>query len=228
MQSWNTKGRAGVAVFDPATRYRITHSRGMVKTCSQQPLLWVVERLIELPFLGGFTGPQQKVELFVCLLFRLIQILPAPPLVLAMLRQDVHKYLRVAAMVFIRLLGGPLHLREAKKVALEDYRKIRVYGSQDLSSSPSLSKTSTQQEQQQRLFSGKRQRQEAEKETLALNEEKNLEESLAHPTRYFITHVDEIGECLFGGLDGEKSSPSEFGTASTQFLGIPLPSIDYY
>lgn len=272
MQYWNTKGRPPVAVFNPSTRHRITHSQIMLTSCAHKPLLWVVENLIELPFVGGLTGPQCKVERFLCLIFRMVQIHPSPSLVLAMLRQDVHKYLRIGALVYIRLLGSSAMLHEAKKIGLEDYRKIRVYGYPDnlsgiLSTSQGSSLLSTaaaQFSQQQEALFGRKKRPRSEFDSLSSSSissevkevlhEKSCEDSVSNhdnlvqegiplSPQYFLTHVDEITACLYGSdfesekqLDAEKEETtqsasslgnSHFSGASTHFLGLPLPSIDY-
>lgn len=227
MTHWNTRGRTAVAVFDPSTRHSITHSQIMITSCAHKPLLWVVEQFIELSFIGGFTGPQRKVERFLCLLFRMLQISPSPSLVLAMLRQDVHKYLRTAALVYIRLLGSSSMLHEAKQIGLADYRKIRVYGyPQDLtgySSMPHgsslLTTAATQLRQQQEALFGRKRRRGlnlenefvpslseegrevdetgVSKEQSGLHE-KSREEVLPHPSQFYLTHVDEITACLYG------------------------------
>lgn len=268
---WNTKGRSAVAVFDPLTRHSITHSQITIRTCVRKPLLWVVEQFIELSFIGGFTGPQRKVERFLCLLFRMLQISPSPSLVLAMLRQDVHKYLRTAALVYIRLLGSSSMLHEAKQIGLSDYRKIRVYGyPQDLTGNSSiphglslLSTASTQLRQQQEALFGRKRRRGVDleneivpslseevrevEETSEFKEESRLREKsnevLPHPSQFYLSHVDEITACLYGGdlRSGKESEVKgvekpycisdhengSFSDSSMYFLGFSLPSIDY-
>ncbi|ORC88975.1 pre-mRNA-splicing factor 38A [Trypanosoma theileri] len=124
---WNLKGRSAVGALDPPTRHRILQSHVMV-SCMHKPLLATVESLITVQYVGGLSGPLQKPEPFICLITRLLQITPDPSIVLAMLHQDVHKYLRVAAMFVIRLIGNESMVREAIRVGWDDYRKIRVYG----------------------------------------------------------------------------------------------------
>eukprot|EP00796_Vickermania_ingenoplastis_P005796 gene5796-4146_t len=239
---WYTRGRQPVAVLDPTTRNKITHSHFYMTTVAHKPLLWVAEQLIELPYVGGITGSLGKVEPFLALLFRMLQIAPAPPLIFAMLRQNVHKYLRVAAMVYLRLLGTNSMIQEAREVGLQDYRKIRVYGyvltsapgeaaSLNLShlSNPSISSISQREMQKQRcLFSGKRPRSETSEafdqpSSTALSPQPTdgaAETEAEYEVQYYITHVDEIAEHLFGV--GTIKGPS-----SMHFLGIPLPSLEY-
>nr|CCC89347.1 conserved hypothetical protein [Trypanosoma congolense IL3000] len=128
--AWNLKGRSAIAVLCPATRHRILQSHAMT-ACIHRPLMATLEDLISVTYVGGLSGPLRKPEPFICLITRLLQVTPSPTVVMAMLRQDVHKYLRVAALFVIRLIGNNAMMREALQVGWDDYRKIRVYGSNE-------------------------------------------------------------------------------------------------
>lgn len=88
--------------------------------------MWVLEAAIELECAGFLYGPNQLPEKFACLLVRILQIAPKPEIVWACLVQDVHKYLRVLAMVVIRLLGNDAMYSAMQAVCFEDYRNIRI------------------------------------------------------------------------------------------------------
>lgn len=246
MLLWDTKGRPAIAVFDPPTRHRISTSRAMSTTLwngKPPPLLWVVEELIErTPYIGGFSGPQRRVERFICLVSRILHICPSPAVVMSMLRQDVHKYLRVAAMVVIRLIGNEAMLCEARSIGLEDYRKVRVYGdrhhttssqeSADLFTSleasavaTSVSSLSQLQQDQLGLMRGvKRSREEIRSDEQKLQRHQEYLASVdlmqLNQSSFFITHVDIIAETLFGKNKNELNG-------SSAFLGLPLPPLDH-
>lgn len=212
----------------------------MITACAQKPLLWVVEELIDLPFVGGLTGPQCKAERFLCLIFRMAQIQPSPSLVLAMLRQDVHKYLRVGALVYIRMFGSSSMLHEARKIGLDDYRKIRVYGFADNLSGVSvesqgfslLSTAAAQLHHQQEILFGRKKRRRSDdglsffplprevedtksstsSDERGENHEQTVEEGLPHSPQYFLSHVDEITAFLYGSdPDGENGHEAKKG-----------------
>lgn len=220
VMQWNTRGRQAVAVFNPVTRHQITHAQSMRIECANKPLLCIIEKLIELKYIGGITGSRQRVELFLSCVFRLLQIHPAPPIILFMLRQDIHKYLRVAALVYIRLLGTPALAEEARRIGFQDYRKIRVYG-QDLTSQASSTRVTPQYEQQRRLFGAgsKRAREEEAVEVLPSPNDGTQLESSSSSVRWYITHVDEVTEALFGKRK-DRAAPQ-------CFLGIPLPLLEW-
>ena len=126
MQKWDLRGRPATAAIQLQQREKIVRSQAWNAVVAK-PLLWVVEQAIDLEVVGGFSGPLQRPHLFVCLVFRALQILPKPELVMEMLRQDTHKYLRVFALCIVRLIGNVEMIKEARNIVEEDYRKIRVH-----------------------------------------------------------------------------------------------------
>ena len=125
MQKWDLRGRPATAAIQLQQRDKIIRSQVWTSVVAK-PLLWVIEQGIDLEVVGAFSGLLQRPHLFVCLVFRLLQILPKPNLVMELLRQDTHKYLRVLALCVIRLIGNADMVKEARCVVEEDYRKIRV------------------------------------------------------------------------------------------------------
>lgn len=223
-----------MAVLDPSTRHRIAHSHVMTR-CANKPLLWVIEELTTIDSVGGLSGPLRRVEYFLCLIMRLLQICPPPSIVLTMLRQDVHKYVRVAALVLIRLIGNAGMQREALARGWDDYRKIRVYGN-----------TTEPKRQSDRDLTGavlgsKRPR---SAESAEVAEREHLEDLMSSgPPHYFLLRMDEVTDRLFGqglGSGPKEESPvaADAPAAATpapgsveeprearSFLGVPLPPL---
>ncbi|KAF8285610.1 putative Pre-mRNA-splicing factor 38 [Trypanosoma cruzi] len=191
---WNLKGRSAVAALDPSTRHRIMQSHAMASSF-HKPLLATLEVLITTQYVGGLTGPLQKPEPFICHVTRLLQITPDPLIVLAMLHQDVHKYLRVAALFIIRLIGNEAMMREAMRVGWEDYRKIRVYGYVE-----DLAGTIDSKE----------------------NNAPDEEEGFVRAPAYGIMCVDEITDRLF---NVGESDINKNGGSGNLWLGLRLPPI---
>jgi hypothetical protein len=123
MFKWDLRGRPAADAIHIQQRDKILRSQ-MWTLVVAKPLLWVVEQAIDIKVVGAFFGPMQRPHLFICLVMRLLKILPKPQLVMEMLRQDVHKYLRVLALVVIRLVGNKAMLDEARVIGEEDYRKV--------------------------------------------------------------------------------------------------------
>lgn len=165
--------------LDPSQREAVQRSLLWLQV-STRPLLWVVERICDVPNLASFSiqrrtisnqkrqGPlldrksQQPVvestsasnsasvssssaaaathlpvgssvdiawespALSLCLFVRLLQINPAPPLVLAMVQQEECKYLRAMALLVVRLIGNRELIVQSLSIALRDFRTVRV------------------------------------------------------------------------------------------------------
>ncbi|KAG5506481.1 hypothetical protein JKF63_05984 [Porcisia hertigi] len=216
--SWNLKGRAAIAALDPPTRYRVLHSHTMTR-CTNKPLLWVLEELTTLRFLGGLAGPLHTANYFICLIARLLQICPSVAIVRVMLVQDVHKYLRAAALLLIRLIGNEELQWEAMRVGWADYRKLCLYGSdpaQEWAESTSATlpgaegvkrdASRTLASSMRPLDSYKRSRAEMEADSGNINpsgaaqisELDKADADAPQPPRYLLIRMDEFTDYVFG------------------------------
>lgn len=251
--SWNLKGRAAIAALDPPTRYRVLHSHTMTR-CTNKPLLWVLEELCNVRYLGGLAGPLHTADYFLCLVARLLQICPAPALVRVMLEQDVHKYMRAAALVLIRLIGHVELQKEALRIGWDDYRKLSLYGSDPaqewaesmIAAAAAAGSSSTPAaptgNQASTLTSSllplqqKRPRTEADSGDKAAHDV----DSAPQPPRYWLVRVDEFTDYLFGAAPlpaetmaattaGARAAVGGAGSSRTLpahvFMGIQLPAL---
>lgn len=125
--AWDLKNRAAIQSIQPQQQQFILRSQEWLRVVGK-PLLWVLERGIELERVGCLFGKGDVVlpDFFVCLVARLLQILPKPEIVLAMVKQDVHKYLRMLGTVVIRLIGNQAMENIAMATCFADFRNIRV------------------------------------------------------------------------------------------------------
>ncbi|KPA75264.1 hypothetical protein ABB37_08569 [Leptomonas pyrrhocoris] len=235
--SWNLKGRAAIAAFDPPTRYRILNSHTMTR-CTNKPLLWVLEELCNLRSLGGLAGPLHAADHFICLVARLLQICPAPAIVRVMLEQEVHKYMRAAALVLIRLIGSASFQKEALRIGWDDYRKLCLYGSdpaQEWAESTTTADADTATGHANTLSSSLLPLQQKRPRTEAEGGAENRD-SAPQPPRYWLVRLDEFTDYLFGTAplpDGLGAEPvaAESGAGRSRtlpahvFMGIQLPAL---
>jgi hypothetical protein len=128
--SWDLKGRSALNSIQPQQQQRILRSQLWLQVVGK-PLLWVIERAIDLERVGCVYGRGDVVlpDLFICLVARVLQILPKPEIVVAMVRQDEHKYLRMLGVVVVRLIGNQALGNMTMEICFEDFRNIRVRGS---------------------------------------------------------------------------------------------------
>ncbi|AYU78396.1 hypothetical protein, conserved [Leishmania donovani] len=242
--SWNLKGRAAIASLDPPTRYRVLHSHTMTR-CASKPLLWVLEELITLRYLGGLSGPLHTANYFICLVVRLLQICPSVAIVRVMLEQDVHKYLRAAALLIIRLIGNVELQREAMRVGWSDYRKLCLYGSdpaQELAESTSntaagaegvtAGTSRTLASSMLPLDHYKRSRAEMEMYSGNRNlasgaqsgESDRASAQVPEPPQYWLIRVDEFTDYLFGVASASTASQGKEPHELSKAPASPPPS----
>ncbi|GET88171.1 hypothetical protein, conserved [Leishmania tarentolae] len=238
LMSWNLKGRPAIASLDPPTRYHVLRSHTMTR-CANKPLMWVLEELITLRYLGGLSGPLHTANYFICLVVRLLQICPSVAIVRVMLEQDVHKYLRAAALLIIRLIGNVELQREAMRVGWSDYRKLCLYGcdpAQELAESTlatAVGAEGTTTGTSKTLASSmlpldhyKRSRAEMEMyggngniASDAQNSESDQDVAQTpQPPRYWLVHMDEFTDYLFGVASASTTSQ---GNAPHELLKTP-------
>ena len=86
----------------------------------------LVDKAVELSFVGGMFGEPRKPTDFSCLLLKLLQIAPDRDIVLEYIRNDEFKYLRVLGAFYLRLVGRPADVYRYLEPLLNDYRRIRV------------------------------------------------------------------------------------------------------
>ena len=96
----------------------------------------VVDKGIELKFVGGMFGEPQKPTEFICLVLKLLQIQPEKDIILEYIRNDDFKYLRLLGAFYLRLVGSAVDVYRYLEPLLNDYRRVRV---RDPSGSFSLS-----------------------------------------------------------------------------------------
>ncbi|TYZ59634.1 hypothetical protein PybrP1_006402 [[Pythium] brassicae (nom. inval.)] len=85
----------------------------------------LVDKAIELAYLGGTFGGNQQPSPFLCLLLKMLQLQPELEVVREFVGNDEYKYVTVLGAVYLRLVGKPLDVYEMLEPLYSDYRKIR-------------------------------------------------------------------------------------------------------
>ena len=117
--------------IDPITKEKVVRSLYWTQRCARLDVLGVCEAAIDLQFVGGVVGEYRTPTPYLCLLYRLLELGPTTETIEAMWKQEVHKYLRVMALHYARLVASkkPHGAAEAKTMLAEvmeaDYRKIK-------------------------------------------------------------------------------------------------------
>ncbi|EAS31222.3 RNA binding protein [Coccidioides immitis RS] len=144
------RGVNPATLFEKAVRDRITDSYYWKEQCFGLNAATLCDRAVELGYIGGTYGANQKPTPFLCLAFKLLQLAPEREVVLEYLNfhdpaedDDDNgdedggdgaavlksvgdfKYLRALAAFYIRLTFEPVEVYNVLEPLLSDYRKLK-------------------------------------------------------------------------------------------------------
>ena len=111
-------------LFEKAVRDRITDSYYWKEQCFALNAASLCDRAVALTCLGGTYG-QQKPTPFLCLAFKLLQLLPEHDIVLEYLHQPHFKYLTALAAFYVRLTFDSVEVYRVLEPLLGDWRRLK-------------------------------------------------------------------------------------------------------
>lgn len=99
------RGDNPLKLFEKPVRDRIVDSYYWKEQCFGLNAATILDRVVELSFIGGTYGIAQRPTAFLCLAFKLLQLTPEKEIILFYLQQagEEFKYLRALAAFYIRL-----------------------------------------------------------------------------------------------------------------------------
>ena len=122
------RGDNPLKLFEKAVRDRIVDSYYWKEQCFGLNAATVLDRALELTFIGGTYGIAQKPTPFLCLAFKLLQLTPEREIIEFYLQQagEEFKYLRALAAFYVRLAWEKDEdVYTTLEPFLADYRKLR-------------------------------------------------------------------------------------------------------
>lgn len=121
------RGQNPATFIETATRDRITDSLYWKEQCFGLNAATLIDRAVEVTYIGGTYGVGMKPTPFLCLAFKLLTIVPDRKIVLEYLHRggEEWKYLRALAAFYIRLTFHPAEIYKTLEPFLEDSRKLR-------------------------------------------------------------------------------------------------------
>ncbi|TFK42814.1 PRP38 family-domain-containing protein [Crucibulum laeve] len=111
-------------LVETVIRNRIYESTYWKEHCFALTAESLIDKAIEVKFIGGVYGNQRPTE-FLCLLLKLLQIQPEKEILVEYLRAEEFKYLRALAAFYIRMTFRAVDVYELLEPLLKDYRKLR-------------------------------------------------------------------------------------------------------
>jgi pre-mRNA-splicing factor 38A len=121
------RGQNPALLIETAVRDRITDSLYWKEQCFGLNAATLLDRAIELTYIGGTYGVGMKPTPFLCLAFKLLTIVPDREIVLEYLNHggEEWKYLRALAAFYVRLTFEPADIFKTLEPFLEDGRRLR-------------------------------------------------------------------------------------------------------
>ena len=86
----------------------------------------LVDKAIELQYVGGTYGGNRVPTPFICLLLKMLQIQPEKEIVVEFIKNEDYKYVRALGAYYLRLTGRPVEIYQYLEPLYNDYRKVRV------------------------------------------------------------------------------------------------------
>lgn len=121
------RGQNPATLIETATRDRITDSLYWKEQCFGLNAATLLDRAVELTYIGGTYGVGMKPTPFLCLAFKLLTLVPDNDIILEYLNAggEQWKYLRALAAFYIRLTFDPDEIYKTLEPLLLDSRKLR-------------------------------------------------------------------------------------------------------
>jgi len=111
-------------LVEQVIRNRIYESQYWKEHCFALTAESLIDKAIELKYIGGVYANQKPTE-FMCLLLKLLQIQPEKEILVEYLLAEEFKYLRALAAMYIRMTFRAVDVFELLEPLLKDYRKLR-------------------------------------------------------------------------------------------------------
>ncbi|KAF1578198.1 UNVERIFIED_CONTAM: Pre-mRNA-splicing factor 38A, partial [Eudyptes robustus] len=119
------KGTNPQYLVEKIIRTRIYDSLYWKEHCFALTAELVIDKGIELRYIGGVYAGNVKPTPFLCLTLKLLQLQPDKDVVLEFLKQTDYKYLRALAALYIRLTFNSVEIFTFLEPLYGDYRKLR-------------------------------------------------------------------------------------------------------
>lgn len=121
------RGVNPATLIDTAVRDRITDSLYWKESCFGLNAATLLDRAVEMSYIGGTYGVGMKPTPFICLAFKLLTLVPEKEIVLEYLGRggEEWKYLRALAAFYVRLTFNSVEVYRVLGPFLEDKRKLR-------------------------------------------------------------------------------------------------------
>ncbi|XP_030647708.1 pre-mRNA-splicing factor 38A isoform X1 [Chanos chanos] len=106
-------------------RTRIYESKYWKEECFGLTAELVVDKAMELKYVGGVFGGNIKPTPFLCLTLKMLQIQPEKDIIVEFIKNEDFKYVRMLGAMYMRLTGTSVDCYKYLEPLYNDYRKIK-------------------------------------------------------------------------------------------------------
>ncbi|CAJ0937817.1 unnamed protein product [Ranitomeya imitator] len=107
-------------------RTRIYESKYWKEECFGLTAELVVDKAMELKYIGGVYGGNIKPTPFLCLALKMLQIQPEKDIIVEFIKNEDFKYVRALGALYMRLTGTASDCYKYLEPLYNDYRKIKT------------------------------------------------------------------------------------------------------
>jgi pre-mRNA-splicing factor 38A len=126
------KGTNPQYLVEKIIRTRIYESKYWKEECFALSAELLVDKAMELKYIGGSFGGNVKPTPFLCLILKMLQIQPEKDIVVEFITQQDFKYVRALGAMYMRLVGTSIDCYKYLEPLYYDYRKLKRMNKQGL------------------------------------------------------------------------------------------------
>ncbi|ESO92368.1 hypothetical protein LOTGIDRAFT_66003, partial [Lottia gigantea] len=119
------KGTNPQYLIEKIIRTRIYECRYWKEECFALTAALLVDKAMELKYIGGVFGGNVKPTDFLCLILKMLQIQPEKDIVVEFIKNEDFKYVRALGAIYMRLTGTSLDCYKYLEPLYLDYRKMK-------------------------------------------------------------------------------------------------------
>lgn len=125
-EATTVKGTNPQYLVEKIIRTRIYESKYWKEDCFALSAELLVDKALELRYIGGIFSANVKPTPFLCLILKMLQIQPEKDIVIELITQPDFKYVRAIGAFYMRLTGNPVDCYKYLDPLYMDYRKMKT------------------------------------------------------------------------------------------------------
>ena len=113
-------------MIEKITRLKIHNDPYFKEKCFALTAETLVDRAIELKYIGGCYGGTRRPSKFLCLLMKMLMIQPEEEIVLEFIKNKDYKYIRALGAFYWRLIAHAKDIYKVLEPLYSDYRRLVI------------------------------------------------------------------------------------------------------